>query len=335
MVWDVPGKPVIFSGMQATGMLHLGHYVGAMRHWARLQREYNCLYCVVDMHSITVRQEPEALRRQARTLLTLYVAFGLDPDASVLYYQSHVPAHAELAWVLGCYTQVGELNRMTQFKDKSAKHPGNVNAGLYTYPVLMAADILLYNANLVPVGEDQKQHLELCRDVAQRFNGVYGEVFTVPEAYIAEVGARVMGLQEPSRKMSKSDAANENNLIYLLDPPDVIMKKCKRAVTDSLGEVRYSPEQPGVGNLLSIYAALTGRGVAECEAEFAGAGYGALKTRVGEAISESLAPFQRRYAELSADAAYIDAVIKRGAERANALAAETLTKVKQAVGFPI
>jgi len=327
--------PIVFSGMQATGIPSLGNYIGAVKNWVALQSDYHCLYCIVDLHSITVRQDPATLREKARNLLTLYIALGLDPEKSIIYYQSHVPAHAELSWILGCYTYVGELNRMTQFKEKSQKNADNINTGLYTYPVLQTADILLFQANLVPIGEDQKQHLELCRDVAVRFNGIYGDIFTVPEPFIAKTGARIMSLQEPEKKMSKS-ATNESNVIYLLDNPDVIMKKCKRAVTDSGTEIRYCPEeQPGVSNLLTIYACATNRTIDECTAELEGAGYGTLKTRVGESVVELLAPYQKRYAELQADTAYIDSVVKQGAERANEMACKTIAAVKQAVGFPI
>ena len=251
-------KKVLFSGMQATGNLTLGNYLGALKNWVSLSDEYECFYSVVDMHSITVRQDPAELRKRARALLTLYIAAGLDPKKNCIYYQSHVSGHAELAWILNCFTYMGELNRMTQFKDKSAKHADNINAGLFTYPVLMAADILLYQADVVPVGIDQMQHLEITRDIAQRFNNIYGNVFTVPEAYIGKVGAKIMSLQEPTKKMSKSDE-NPNASIYLMDAPDVVMRKCKRAVTDSEAQIRYREEQPGVKNLIDIYSACTGK----------------------------------------------------------------------------
>ena len=260
-------RKVLFSGMQATGNLTLGNYLGALKNWVNLSDDYECYYSVVDMHSITVRQDPAELRRRARALLTLYIAAGLDPEKSVIYYQSHVSAHAELAWILNCYTYMGELSRMTQFKDKSAKHADNINAGLFTYPVLMAADILLYQADLVPVGADQMQHLELTRDIAQRFNAIYGDVFTVPEAYIGKVGTRVMSLQDPSKKMSKSDE-NPNASIYLMDDADTIRRKCKRAVTDMEAQVRYRDEQPGIKNLIDIYSACTGKAPEEVEKEF-------------------------------------------------------------------
>lgn len=326
-------KKTLFSGMQATGNLTLGNYFGALKNWVTLSDEYNCFYCVVDEHSITVRQDPAELRRRARALLTLYIAAGLDPEKNCIYYQSHVSAHAELAWILNCYTYMGELQRMTQFKDKSAKHADNINAGLFTYPVLMAADILLFQANVVPVGIDQMQHLELTRDIAQRFNGIYGDVFTIPEAYLGKVGAKIMSLQEPTKKMSKSDE-NPNASIYLMDDPDTIIRKFKRAVTDSESEVRYAAEKPGVSNLIDIYRAATGKSVEEVEREFDGKGYGDFKLAVGESVVSVLKPLQDRVADLSKDKAYIDNVIKTNAERASYVANKTLRKVQKKVGFP-
>lgn len=326
-------KKRIFSGMQPSGVITLGNYLGALKNWTKLQDEYDCLYCIVDMHAITVRQDPVKLRKQAKDLLVQYLAVGLDPEKNIIYYQSHVPQHAELAWILNCYTYMGELNRMTQFKDKCAKHADNINAGLFTYPSLMAADILLYQTDLVPVGEDQRQHLELTRDIAQRFNGIYGDVFKVPDAYIGKVGARVMALQEPTKKMSKSDE-NQNNIITLMDDPKVIMNKMKRAMTDSDTEVRFAEEKPGISNLLSIYCAVTGKAIAEAEKEFAGAGYGTFKTAVGEAVVAELEPVQKRVKELEANKDYLDAIIKSGAEKASRLADRTLTKVQKKVGFP-
>ncbi|MFT3985859.1 MAG: tryptophan--tRNA ligase, partial [Lachnospiraceae bacterium] len=276
-------KKVLFSGMQATGTLTLGNYLGALKNWVTLSEEYECFYSVVDLHSITIRQDPAELRKRARALLTLYIAAGLNPEKNCIYYQSHVSGHAELAWILNCFTYMGELNRMTQFKDKSAKHADNINAGLFTYPVLMAADILLYQADVVPVGIDQMQHLEITRDIAQRFNSVYGDVFTIPEPYIGKVGAKIMSLQDPSKKMSKSDE-NPNASIYLMDPPDVIMKKCRRAMTDSEAQVRYRDEQPGIKNLIDIYSACTGKKPAEVEKEFDTKGYGDFKEAVGESF---------------------------------------------------
>ena len=326
-------KKRIFSGMQPSGVITLGNYLGALKNWTKLQDEYDCLYCIVDMHAITVRQDPVKLRKQARDLLVQYLAVGLDPEKNIIYYQSHVPQHAELAWILNCYTYMGELNRMTQFKDKCAKHADNINAGLFTYPSLMAADILLYQTDLVPVGEDQRQHLELTRDIAQRFNGIYGDVFKVPDAYIGKVGARVMALQEPTKKMSKSDE-NQNNIITLMDDPKVIMNKMKRAMTDSDTEVRFAEEKPGISNLLSIYWAAAGKTIAEAEKEFAGVGYGTFKTAVGEAVVAELEPVQKRVKELEANKDYLDAIIKSGAEKASRLADRTLTKVQKKVGFP-
>ncbi len=329
----IDGKKTLFSGMQATGNLTLGNYLGALKNWVTLNDEYNCFYCVVDEHSITVRQDPATLRKRARDLLTLYIAAGLDPEKNCIYYQSHVSGHAELAWILNCYTYMGELSRMTQFKDKSAKHADNINAGLFTYPVLMAADILLFQADVVPVGIDQMQHLELTRDIAQRFNGIYGDVFTIPEAYIGKVGAKVMSLQDPTKKMSKSDE-NVNASIYLMDDADTIMRKCKRAVTDSEGVILYRDEQPGVKNLINIYSACTGKTPEETVAEFDGKGYGDFKLAVGEAVVSVLKPLQEEQARLSKDKAYIDSVIKNNAEKASYYATKTLRKVQRKVGFP-
>lgn len=326
-------KKVLFSGMQATGNLTLGNYLGALKNWVTLSDEYECFYSVVDMHSITVRQNPAELRRRARALLTLYIAAGLDPEKNCIYYQSHVSGHAELAWILNCFTYMGELSRMTQFKDKSAKHADNINAGLFTYPVLMAADILLYQADVVPVGIDQMQHLELTRDIAIRFNNIYGDVFTVPEAYIGKVGAKIMSLQDPSKKMSKSDE-NPNASIYLMDDADTIMRKCKRAVTDSVGEIHYCEEQPGIRNLIDIYSACTGKTPQETVKEFEGRGYGEFKQAVGEAVVSVLKPLQDRVHQLEQDKAYLDGVIKNNAEKASYFAGKTLRKVQKKVGFP-
>ena len=323
----------IFSGMQPSGMITLGNYLGALKNWTKLQDDYDSLYCIVDMHAITVRQDPAKLRKQSRDLLTQYLAVGLDPKKNIIYYQSHVSGHAELSWILNCYTYMGELNRMTQFKDKSSKHADNINAGLYTYPVLMASDILLYQTDLVPVGEDQRQHLEIARDIAGRFNGVYGDTFKVPEAYIGKVGARIMALQEPTKKMSKSDE-NKNNTIALLDEPAVIMNKVKRAMTDSENEVRFGEDKPGVSNLLSIYSAVTGVTIETAQKEFVNCGYGTFKTAVGEAIVANLEPIQKRVKELESDKAYLDSVIKDGADKANQIAYKTVAKVQKKVGFP-
>lgn len=319
--------------MQATGSLTLGNYLGALKNWVTLSDEYECFYSVVDMHSITIRQDPAELRKRARALLILYIAAGLDPKKNCIYYQSHVSGHAELTWILNCFTYMGELNRMTQFKDKAAKHADNINAGLFTYPVLMAADILLYQADVVPVGIDQMQHLELTRDVAQRFNAIYGDVFTVPEAYIGKVGAKINSLQNPDKKMSKSDE-NVNASIYLMDDPDTIMRKFKRAVTDSEANICYRDEQPGIKNLLNIYCACTEKTPEEAVAEFSGKGYGELKMGVGEAVVAVLKPLQAEVERLSKDKAYIDSIIKENAEKANYYASKTLRKVQKKVGFP-
>ena len=327
------GKKVLFSGMQATGTLTLGNYLGALKNWIELADEYECFYSVVDMHSITVRQEPSELRKKARNLMALYIAAGLDPEDNCIYYQSHVSGHAELAWILNCFTYVGELNRMTQFKDKARKHADNINAGLYTYPVLMAADILLYQADVVPVGIDQMQHLEITRDIAGRFNAIYGDVFTIPEPYIGKQGAKIMSLQDPSKKMSKSDE-NPNASIYLLDDPDTVMRKFKRAVTDSEACIAYNDEQPGVKNLLDIYCAATNTSIDDALKEFEGQGYGQLKDAVGESVIAILKPLQQRFNEILADKDYLDNIIKTNAERAQAASLKTLRKVQKKVGFP-
>ena len=327
------GKKMLFSGMQATGTLTLGNYLGALKNWLTLSDEYECFYCVVDLHSITVRQDPAELRKRARNLLTLYIAAGLDPVKNCIYYQSHVPAHAELGWILNCFTYVGELNRMTQFKDKAAKHADNINAGLYTYPVLMAADILLFQSDVVPVGIDQMQHLELTRDVAERFNGIYGDVFTIPEAYLGKTGAKIMSLQDPTKKMSKSDE-NPNASILLMDDTDTIIRKFKRAVTDSEAQILYRDEQPGIKNLINVYSCVTGKTPTEVEKEFDGKGYGDFKLAVGEAVANHLKPVQDEFARLSKDKAYIDGIIKENAEKAGYFANKTLRKVQKKVGFP-
>lgn len=327
------GKKSIFSGMQATGTLTLGNYLGALKNWLELEDEYECFYCVVDMHSITVRQDPAQLRKRARALLTLYIAAGLNPEKNCIYYQSHVSAHAELSWILSCFTYMGELNRMTQFKDKAAKHADNINAGLYTYPVLMAADILLFQSDVVPVGEDQKQHLEITRDIAERFNSIYGDVFTIPEPYIGKKGARIMSLQNPEKKMSKSDE-NPNASIYLMDDPDTIIRKFKRAVTDSDNRICYTDEKPGIKNLMDIYSLATGSSIEETEKEFASSGYGEFKLAVGEAVANLLKPLQDRFKDLEKNKDYIDGIIKANAEKANYYASKTLRKVQKKVGFP-
>ena len=332
-VMMIDGQKVLFSGMQATGTLTLGNYLGALKNWLTLSDEYQCFYSVVDLHSITVRQDAAELRKRARNLLTLYIAAGLDPEKNCIYYQSHVSGHAELSWILNCFTYMGELNRMTQYKDKAARHVDNINAGLFTYPVLMAADILLYQADVVPVGKDQMQHLEITRDIAQRFNAIYGDVFTIPEPYFGKTGAHIKSLQNPEKKMSKSDE-NPNASIYLVDDADTIIRKFKRAVTDSEGCVRYSEEQPGIRNLIDIYCCCTGKTPQETEREFDGKGYGAFKMAVGESVVDVLRPLQARYEELGKDKAYIDGIIKTNAEKAGYYANKTLRKVQKKVGFP-
>jgi tryptophanyl-tRNA synthetase len=309
--------------------------MGALKNWIDLNNDdsYLCFNCVVDLHSLTVRQDPAELRKRARTLLSLYIAAGLDPVKNCIYYQSHVSGHAELSWILNCFTYMGELNRMTQFKDKSAKHADNINAGLFTYPVLMAADILLFQTDVVPVGADQKQHLEITRDIAERFNGVYGEVFTIPEPYIGKVGAKIMSLQEPDKKMSKSDE-NVNATIYLMDDPDTVIRKFKRAVTDSDNEIRYTDEKPGIKNLIDIYSAVMNKTSGEVEREFDGKGYGEFKLAVGEAVNSVLVPIHQRMDELSKDKAYIDGIIKENSDKANYFATKTLRKVQKKIGLP-
>ena len=325
-------KPIIFSGIQPSGTLTLGNYIGALRNWVALQNDYDCIYCIVDEHAITVRQNPADLRRRCLELAAIYIASGIDPEQSLIYCQSHVSAHAELAWILNCFTYMGELNRMTQFKAKSAAHADNINAGLFTYPVLMAADILLYQTNLVPVGVDQKQHLEICRDIAMRFNGVYGDVFTIPEGYISKTGAKIMSLQEPLKKMSKSDP--EDTYIAILDPADAIRRKIKRAVTDSDGEIRFDPEnKPGVSNLLSIISSLGGGDIETVCAELQGQGYGKLKERVTDCVIAALEPLQAEFKRLIADKGYLQGVIDQNAEKAAYLANKTLRKVQKKVGF--
>ncbi|MBQ3139599.1 MAG: tryptophan--tRNA ligase [Clostridia bacterium] len=325
-------KKLIFSGIQPTGTFTLGNYIGAVRNWGPLQDQYNCIYCVVDMHAITVRQDPVKLRQNTLNSYALLMACGIDVEKSILFIQSHVKTHAELNWVLCCNTQFGELSRMTQFKDKSQKHPDDINAGLFTYPSLMAADILAYNADLVPVGVDQKQHLELARNIAQRFNQRYGDFFTVPEPYIAEIGAKVMSLQEPTKKMSKSDE-NPNACILILDDKDTIIRKCKRAVTDSEAEVVYREGKDGINNLMTIYSSVTGKDFAAIEAEFAGKGYGDFKLAVGEAVADHLEPVRNEFARLIQDKAYLKECYTAGAEKALRYSQRTLSKVYRKIGF--
>lgn len=326
-------KKTIFSGVQPSGKLTLGNYLGAIRNFPILQERYNCIYCVVDQHAITVRQEPAALRRATLELIAQYIACGLDPEKSILFIQSHVPAHAELAWVLNCFTMFGEASRMTQFKDKSAKHADNINAGLFTYPCLMAADILLYQPDFVPVGEDQKQHVELTRNIVQRFNGIYGDVFKMPEPYIPKAGARIMGLTTPDSKMSKSIP---EGCVFLMEKPEDIARKFKRAITDSDTErcVHFDPEhKPGVANLMNIYSAVTGKTFEEIEAEFDGLGYGKFKPAVGEAVVECLRPIREEATHILADKAYLEKVYTEGAQKASYVANKTLRKVYKKVGF--
>ena len=324
-------KKRIFSGIQPSGELTLGSYMGAIRSWVALQDEYDCLYCIVDEHAITVRQEPALLRKRSIAQLAQYLACGLDPERNIMFIQSHVPQHAELAWILGCYTQFGELSRMTQFKAKSAQHADNITAGLFTYPVLMAADILLYQADLVPVGEDQRQHVELTRDIAQRFNSVYSDTFTLPEAFIPKMGARLMSLDDPTTKMSKS---LPDGCVNLMDPPEVIMKKFKRAVTDCETAVKFDKEhKPGISNLLTIYCAATGKTLEEAEQIFAGQGYGVFKPAVGEAVVELLRPIREESERIMGDKAYLEDIYQKGAERARYLANKTISKVQRKIGF--
>ena len=327
-------KKVIFSGIQPSGDLTLCSYMGAIKNWVALSDEYECYYCIVDMHAITVRQVPADLRRRALSQLAQYIACGLDPKKNTLFIQSHVPAHAQLGWVLDCYTMFGELSRMTQFKDKSSKNADNINAGLFTYPALMAADILLYQTDLVPVGGDQKQHVEICRDIAMRFNNIYGDVFTIPEPYIPPTGARIMSLTSPENKMSKSDK-DPGGCIYIMQSPDDIMRCFKRAVTDSeTGHCVYAcPEKLGVTNLMQIYSVCTGKTMDEIEAEFDGMGYGAFKPAVGEAVVETLRPIREEAERLMKDKAYLEDILRDGAERAAYAANRTLRKVYKKIGF--
>ena len=326
-------KKVMLSGIQPSGDLHLGNYLGAIKNWGARAEEFDCYYFMADMHTITVRQEPAKLRRRTLEQLAQYIACGLDPEKNTLFVQSHVPAHAELGWVLNCYAMFGELSRMTQFKDKSAKNADNINGGLFTYPSLMAADILLYQADLVPVGEDQKQHVELTRNIAKRFNGVYGDVFKLPEPYIPKVGARIMSLANPEAKMSKSENEDPGR-VCLMDKPEDIMRLFKRAITDCDACVRYDPEnKKGISNLMTIYSAATGRSFAEIEAEFAGRGYGDFKKAVGEAVVELLRPIREEAARLLADKAYLQSIYEAGAQKASFIAEKTLRKVYKKVGF--
>lgn len=324
-------KKTILSGIQPSGTLTIGNYLGALRNWAKIQYEYNCYFCVVDLHAITVRQVPAELRQNSLKTLALYLAAGIDPQANAIFLQSHVPAHTQLGWVLDCFTMFGELSRMTQFKDKSAKHADNINAGLFTYPVLMAADILLYQADLVPVGADQKQHIEIARDIAVRFNNAYSETFKIPEPYMPKIGTKIMSLTDPLAKMSKSDAGDGS--VFLLDGRDAVIRKIKRAVTDSGTEVRYDEGKDGINNLMNIYAAFTGKTYAEIEREFDGKGYGDFKLAVGEVTADALNALQDKYNVFLSDKAQLDKILTEGAERASYTANKTLRKVYRKVGF--
>ena len=329
---EAPRKKRALSCIQPSGVPTLGNYLGALRNWVAMQDEFECAFAVADLHAITVRQEPAKLRQQIREMFALLMAIGLDPEKCLLFVQSQVPAHAQLAWLLACHTQYGELSRMTQFKDKAQKHADNINLGLFAYPALMAADILIYRPDLVPVGADQKQHVELTRDIAIRFNGVYGNVFTVPEPYIMKTGARIRSLQEPTKKMSKSDE-NQNAFISLKDDADTILRKFRRAVTDSEARVYSGEGKDGINNLMEIYGAVTGKDMAAIEAEFDGRGYGDFKAAVGEAVAQTLLPIQQRFDELMKDKAQLDLYMKQGAERASAVAQRTLDKVMKKMGF--
>lgn len=325
-------KKVLYSAVQPSGNLTIGNYVGAIRNWVAMQGEYECYYAIANMHAITVRQEPAELRRRTLELAALYLACGIDPERCALYVQSQVPQHAELAWVLNCSAYVGEMQRMTQFKDKSQKHADNINMGLMDYPVLMAADILLYQTHCVPVGIDQKQHVEIARDIAIRFNNRYGETFRVPEPVILKTGAKIMSLQDPLKKMSKSDE-NVNASVYLADDKDTVIRKFKRAVTDSDNEVRYAEDKPGISNLIAIYSAFSGKTVAQTEKEFEGKGYGEFKLAVGEVVADCLAPVQEQQKRLLAEKQYLSGVLASGAERAFKTARKTLSKVYRKIGF--
>jgi tryptophanyl-tRNA synthetase len=328
-------KKIIFSAVQPSGNITLGNYLGAIKNWVDLQKDYHCCYAIVDEHSITVRQDPQELRKRALDLLKVYIACGIDPEENILFIQSHVPAHAQLAWVLNCYTYMGELSRMTQFKDKSKKHADNINAGLFTYPVLMAADILLYQADLVPVGKDQMQHIEITRDIAERFNGIYGNVFKIPEGFMPKAGAKIMSLAEPTKKMSKSDE-NPKAYISMLDDFNVIAKKIKSAVTDSEGVIEYRENdetKAGINNLLTIMSAVTGKTIDSIVADYSGKGYGDFKADVAEAVVEHIRPIREKYDQLSDDKAYLVDVYTKGAERANSIAQRTLKKVYKKIGF--
>ncbi len=323
----------IYSAMQPSGIPSLGNYLGALRNWKSFQDDYECIFAVANMHALTVRQDPSQLKKRTRDLIALFLAIGIDPKKNILYVQSDVPAHAEINWILNCYTYIGELQRMTQFKDKSAKHNDNINSGLLTYPVLMAGDILLYQTDMVPVGEDQRQHLEITRDISERFNNIYGDVFKIPEGFIPKLGSRIMGLQNPEKKMSKSETDNDNNVIYILDEPNIIKNKIKRAVTDSDNTVKFLPNKPGISNLLNIYCSVTNKTICQAEKEFEGCGYGVFKTAVADAIIAEIEPIQEEFKKYIADKAYIDEVMIEGASKASYIANKTLNKVKKKIGL--
>lgn len=325
-------KKRVLSCIQPSGLLTLGNYLGALKNWAAMQDEFDCTFAVADLHAITVRQEPAKLRSQIYSTFAILLALGIDPDKNTVFIQSQVPEHTALSWLLSCYTQFGEMSRMTQFKDKSQKHPDNINVGLFSYPVLMAADILLYQSDLVPVGADQKQHLEIARDIAIRFNNIYGDVFTVPDAYIPKAGARVKSLQDPSKKMSKSDD-NANAWVAILDSKDDIIRKFKRAVTDSDNEIRMTEDKPGISNLITIYSAVTGKSADEVEREFSGKGYGEFKLAVGEAVADTLAPVKQKHDEIIKDKKMLEQLYRQGAEKAERVARKTYFKAMKKVGF--
>lgn len=325
-------KKVIFSGIQPSGELTIGNYLGAIKNWVKLQEEYDCYFSIVDLHAITVRQEPKELRKRTLEVLSIYIASGIDPEKNTIFIQSHVSAHCEAGWVLNCNTYIGELNRMTQFKDKSARYGESVSAGLLTYPVLMAADILLYNTDLVPVGKDQKQHLEIARDIGQRFNNLYSPTFKIPEPYISDTAAKIMDLQEPDKKMSKS-GDNINGYILIMDPPEVIRKKVSRAVTDSIGTVKYCDEQPGVKNLMTILSACSGMTMADIEKKYEGQGYAQFKKDVAEAIVSEIEPIQKKVVELLENKSYLEEIYKKGAEKANYVSQKMLRKMYKKIGF--
>jgi tryptophanyl-tRNA synthetase len=325
-------KKVIFSGIKPSGDLTLGNYLGAIKNWVKLQEEYDCYYCVVDLHAVTVAQVPAELRKRTLEILAIYIASGIDPEKNTLFIQSHVSAHCEASWLLTCYTHMGELSRMTQYKDKAKSSGESIGAGLFNYPILMAADVLLYGTDLVPVGKDQVQHLELCRDIAQRFNHLYSPTFTIPEPYVAKTGAKIMDLQDPSKKMAKSEE-NPNGSIQIMDSPEVIRRKISRAVTDSLGVVKYNDEQTGVKNLITILSTITGMSIEEIENKYEGIGYATFKSDVAEAIVGELEPIQKKVQELLNNKGYLEEIYKRGAEKANYVANKTLRKIQKKIGF--